>query len=381
MKTVFMLVNYTPDDLSIGITKKIRAQICALRNLGYQVIYTAYKSDCVAILDNNDQIVASMRYRFPSGSKLHGYFRYQDILTLANHYKVKSNVNFDYLYGRISAINKKYITLLKNFKKSGSSVIIEALAYFPGVKMRTIKGKYVIYCLETKKKKLCSLIDKIITEGQVEDFYGIPCEVGKIGIATDTLFKHCYNGDPNVLNMISVASEQAYHGYDRLIKSAAAYKCSNGSKSVRIHLVGQLSEATKSLVQKLEVEDMVILHGKMSGLQLQELYQNCNMGIGPLGQHRVGGKKDTGLKTKEYFGIGLPYFFSGCDEDVPDDYAYTYRVSSDEAVVDFDELWDFYLRYRDVPTVTEEMRAFAREVYSWDKIMQQALSLKKGNYE
>jgi hypothetical protein len=94
-----------------------------------------------------------------------------------------------------------------------------------------------------------------------------------------------------------------------------------------------------------------------------------------LGQHRVGGKKDTGLKTKEYFGIGLPYFYAGVEEDVPADYPYVFEVPSDESVIDFDAVWDFYERIRSDENKTENMRAFAQEVFSWDNIMRRALQV------
>ena len=38
---VFFFANYTPADISIGITKKIRSEINTLRKMGMDVTYTA----------------------------------------------------------------------------------------------------------------------------------------------------------------------------------------------------------------------------------------------------------------------------------------------------------------------------------------------------
>ena len=100
----------------------------------------------------------------------------------------------------------------------------------------------------------------------------------------------------------------------------------------------------------------------------------CNIGLGPLGQHRIGGKKDTGLKTKEYFARGLPYIFSGEEPTVPNGYPYIFNIPSDESPVNFEDVWNFYQSYANDKCVVDEMRSYAREHYSWDKIMKDALS-------
>ena len=92
----------------------------------------------------------------------------------------------------------------------------------------------------------------------------------------------------------------------------------------------------------------------------------------------MGGKKDTGLKTKEYFGIGLPYFYSGVEEDVPGDYPYVFAVPSDESHIDFDAVWAFYERIRGDETKADNMRTFAKNVFSWDSIMAQAFEISDG---
>lgn len=374
MANVFMLVNYTPADASTGITKKIRAQIQALRRMGHSVTYTAYVDGGVAVFDNQDVQVAMGRH--PIGNRKYvALTRYSLLLKTAQKYVQSGKQQFAYCYGRISAPNGRYLKFLQTLKNQGAKIVIEALSYFPGVRPKALKSKYIAFYLNKNKKKLACVIDKFVTEGEVPDFFGIPTEKGKIGVDTEALRKHTYLGSDEELNLITVATEREYHGYDRLVKSYLAYKASGGKAKLRIHLVGELYDSTKKLIEESNCQENVIAHGRVSGDPLFEIYNQCNLGIGPLGQHRIGGKKDTGLKTKEYFGIGLPYIYSGVEEDVPGDYPYIFQVPSDESMIDFDAVWKFWVSIRTDAQRADNMRTFAREVFSWDSIMTQALQL------
>lgn len=374
MATIFMLVNYTPQDRSIGITKKIAAQIAAMQRLGHQVFYTAYVDGGTAVFDNEGNLVC--RRTFPvQQRKLVGLIRYGQLLATAQDFMARYDGKIDLCYGRISAPNRAYLNLLRVLKDRGAKIVLEALSYFPGMKPKALKSKYISFYLNKNKKALRQLVDKFITEGEVKDFFGIPTEKGKIGVDAENFPIHKYCGDPQVLNMISVATEREYHGYDRLINSLAAYKAAGGQQKIYIHLVGGLYSSTIELIKKHGLEDSVIVYGRVCGSALDAIYAKCNLGVGPLGQHRVGGKKDTGLKTKEYFGIGLPYFYSGVEEDVPAEYPYVFEVPSDESMIDFDAVWAFYTRIREDENKADNMRTYAKNVFSWDSIMQRALQI------
>ena len=57
MKKLFFYGNIHVDDLSIGITKKVFSQIDTLKNLGFEVYYTGYLKNGVAIFNSNDELV------------------------------------------------------------------------------------------------------------------------------------------------------------------------------------------------------------------------------------------------------------------------------------------------------------------------------------
>lgn len=367
-----MFANYTPSDKSIGITKKITSEIKTLRSFGYEVFYTAYEKEGVVIYDNNDYIVFRRKFPFKS-KKLNQIIRYFWLEYVSKKYLEKNN-SFTIGYIRLGPPNFIFFKILDLLKNGGAKIIVESLAYFPGIKYSSIKGKYIQFMHKINHKKFKKYLEYFLIEGNFKEMYDVPCYSMNMGVEVETIKPHTYYGNKDELNLISVANENTYHAYDRIIKSVYNYINNGGKIKVYIHFVGTISEKTRMLIKQLNLEKYIILYGKKSGKELDDIYNLCNVGLGPFGQHRVGGKKDTGLKTKEYFAKGLPYIFSGEEPTVPDNYRYIYHFSSNESLIDFDKVWFFYQTYVNDKDVVKNMRNFALNNYSWNKIMSDALS-------
>ena len=56
MKSVFMCVNYPQFNMAIGISKKINMQIETLKRLGFDVYYSEYLEDGIAICHDGEII-------------------------------------------------------------------------------------------------------------------------------------------------------------------------------------------------------------------------------------------------------------------------------------------------------------------------------------
>lgn len=374
---IFLFVNYTPDDKSIGITKKISSEIKALREMGHFVTYTAYKSDGIYIFNNNNDVVYKKQFRFKNKFII-SFLRYFVLLKTIKKYINCSNNSYDLLYARLLPLTKGFFEIIRSFKNNKSKVVVESLAYFPGIKFRSIKGKYISFLLKKNGPRLKGLVDTVLTEGHLDSFYGVSdIREMSMGVQTDEIVPHRYEGKKDELHLISVANEMPYHAYDRVIKSLRNFYLSNKKRKVFIHLVGLMTKKTIRMINRFHLDNYVLLYGKKSGIELDEIYKKCNLGLGPLGQHRVGGKKDTGLKTKEYFARGIPYIYSGEEPTVPANYPYVLSIPSDESDIDFDCVWDFYISYRDNENVVSEMRKFAFEHYSWIEIMKKAIGDSK----
>ncbi len=372
---IFMFVNYTPSDQSLGITKKISSEINALKELGHSVTHSEYRDDGVYIIDSNDKVIYKKKYHIHNKRYVR-YRRYFMLVSTALEFINRCDYNYDILYGRLLAPSNNYLKMLKSFKIRGGRIILEAHAYFPGIRFSTMKGKYISYMLDKNGPKLKGIVDRILTEGHVDDFYGISeVKEARIGVETERIKKHQYVGSKNELNLISVANEMPYHAYDRIVKSLNDYyERDEKLFDIKVHLVGSISSRTVGLIHSLNLQDKVFLYGKKYGDELDAIYDKCNVGLGPLGQHRIGGKKDTGLKTKEYFAKGLPYIYSGEEPSVPENYPYIHQCSNDESMIDFEDVWNFYNTYRDNEEVTDIMRDFAKIHYSWKAIMEDAIS-------
>lgn len=370
-KRVFMFANYTPSDRSIGITKKISSEINTLRGFGYEMYYTAYDQDGVSIFNNDDDIVLHYVYPFRN-SKINKLLRYYFLEKTALVYLEQNNA-FDIGYIRLGPPNSMLFRILKVLKDGGAKILVESLAYFPGIQYKSLQGKYIQLMHFINHSKFKKYIECFLVEGNFNEMYGVPCYSMNMGVDVPNIVPHNYSGVKNELNLISVANENSYHAYDRVISSLHEYIKRNGQVSVKVHLVGTISDESKKLIEKYELNDYVVLYGKKSGKELDCIYDSCNVGLGPFGQHRVGGKKDTGLKTKEYFAKGLPYVYSGEEPTVPDGYPYIMQFPSDESPIDFDAVWTFYQSYVNDDNVIEKMRQFAMDNYSWNTIMRDIL--------
>ncbi len=372
LKTAFMFANYTPADVSIGITKKIRSEIHTLRRMGIAVTYTAYDRDGVSIFDNTDTIIFHKAFPTPI-STLNRKIRYYWLEKTALSFLKKAE-GFDLGYIRMGAPNQLLFQIFYQLKMNGAKLVAESLAYFPGIRYKSLGGKYIVAMYKHNANKFKDYLSYFLVEGNMTELHGVKAYTMNMGVEVQSITPHYYIGEKSALNLISVANENSYHGYDRIIESLRVYQQKKPGAQVFVHLVGTVSPPTRQLIEKHGLQDRVILYGKKSGAELDEIYNKCNVGLGPFGQHRVGGKKDTGLKTKEYFAKGLPYIYSGSEPTVPEGYPYICKFPSDESPIDFDRVWEFYQSYRNDPQVVSNMRAFAAEHYSWDTIMKEALS-------
>lgn len=165
------------------------------------------------------------------------------------------------------------------------------------------------------------------------------------------------------LDLLCVGKIAEWHGIDRLINGMAT----SNTKNIRLHIVGEgkgmnsLIEITKSL----GLEECVIFHGFKTGVELDNLFDKCHIGIGSLGIHRKGLAETSELKAREYCARGIPFINSASDKDFPPDFIYRLQIPSGEGPVDIGSLRAFakeVLKEEDNPST---MRSFALENLDW----------------
>lgn len=368
-KKIFMCVNYPKYNKAIGISKKIQMQIEAFEKLGYTVVYSAYSENGIEIYRNQEKIY-SKNFHI---NKISNFIRRFYLLKTCIEY-LKVN-QFDLAFVRWDAVDRLFLCALAYLKKSCNNVLMDFHGYFPNYNVPGIKGIYTKEMTRLNGNKMKNYVDYGITETKNKTLFGIPTLPIDTGIDVKRYKRHQYCGSTNILNMISVANETVYHGYDRVLRGLSEYITKYPSEKVYIHLVGKISDKTIKLIHVLKLEKYVCLYGYLSGDKLYDVYNQCNVGIGPLAPHRMGGKEGTGIKTKEYFAIGLPYFYAGQELMVPDDYPYVMKIGADDSPVCIMEIIKFYNQIKEDKNMQENMRSFARENFSWETIFKNSIEV------
>lgn len=384
-KSFFLWVNYYITHPEIGTTTKIRSEILTLRKMGYTVTYTAYLDDGVAIYDNNDNIISKKKYL--SNNKIYVIcFRRRFLISITRRY-LRDHA-FDFCLLRINIINHSYYSMLREMKQQRAFVMMETLSYYPNMKKgKNTKISYYLIAqsLKNHKDDLKDVVDLILTEGAIQDFYGIPCIEFGMGVDVDNYNKHHYIGNKNELNMLMVGCHSVYHGTDRIIKSLKNYYDShdNNCRQVFLHLVGDIQASDKRMIEHSGHGDKIILYGRQTGIPLDDIYNKCNIALGPLAQYRIM-KKDTGLKTKEYFARGIPYVYSGEEVKIEKDYPYILNVDDSDSHIDIDTIFRFVDNIGDPIEAAESMRVKAHEAFSWvkifDRVFLKVAEIKKSSH-
>lgn len=377
MARLFFWTNYYMELPDVGTTEKIRNEIKTLRVLGFNVYYTAYVRDGVAIYDDNDKQVEYLRFHL-TNSKLIGVFRKDYLVRISRDFLEKEK--FDFFLLRINYFSHKYMQMLREMKRQNSFVMMESLSYFPGIKYSIAKAPKlyaVVHSLKWQRKKIAKVVDLMLTEGRIDDYYGIPCIEFGMGVNVQGLQPHHYNGRKDVLNLIMVGCTSVYHGTDRIIASLKNYyENPANQKLIILHLVGEILDKDKKLISESNLESCVVCYGRRYGKELEEIYDKCNISLGPLAQHRMQ-KKDTGLKTKEYFAKGIPYIYTGDEVCIEDGYPFIFQVPDNEELIDLNDVWSFYEGIRNNEEMVESMRQKAIEVFSWTSIFEKVLDKAK----
>lgn len=374
---IFFWTNYYIEHPEVGTTAKIQSEVQTLRSMGYEVTYTAYLDNGVAVYDNSDKQVSYKKFISQNSLFLKAFRR--SYLTSISR-KFLRDTAFDICVLRINSINNSYYSMLREMKKQGAFVMMESLSYYPNMDFGNIKkASYFMIARSLKKHRndLKNVVDLMLTEGVLDDFYGIPCVEFGMGVDVDNYQKHDYTGNKRDLHLLMVGCDSVYHGTDRIINSVCQYyQKPIADRKVYLHLVGDILSKDQTLINKVNLGDKIICYGRRHGKDLDAIFDKCNIALGPLAQHRIQ-KKDTGLKTKEYFARGIPYLYTGQEVRVEKDYPYILLLKDDESLVDWNEIFAFYDKLSNDTTIADNMRMKARSVFSWRSIWDDVFAAKE----
>ena len=340
MKILFLI--FHGFDEANGISKKIRYQVKALRECGadvrvcyYDIAPNGHRQWLV-----NEEVIADLGKGEIAEIKKRVYFK--------PIYEYAQNESIDLVYIRsFHNANPFTIHLIKQLKTMGARVIMEIPTY-PYDQEYVTPGMRVYLTIDRHfRHKLARELDAIITFSDKEKIFGVPTIRISNGIDFDAIpLKQRINDTSHELHLIGVAEVHYWHGFDRLIQGLAEYYLQEQSYKVFFHIVGQLSGERERqeiipAIYNNGLTPYVILHGARYGKELDELFEQADLGIGSLGRHRSGIDKIKVLKNREYAARGLAFTYSETDEDF-DNMPYVWKVPANETSMDIQKLIEFH---------------------------------------
>lgn len=365
-KKILYIVRY-PVYEDFNLRGKFDGQLASFRKLGMDVYHLVFDRECFYLVhDGGKEIVGKATTGLPM------YFHtkvYYDMHRAAM--KVMDRIRFDFVYWRDAPIWRSSCAVGRKAHEKGTKIIYEIPTYCPGGEedMSLPRKLFRLYA-NLWQKELMRYPDAFIFTGDADfdTFYGKPAINIDNGVSVDTLPLRNPKTDPDTVHILALASMSYWHGYDRLIRSLAAY---TGDQKIVIHMVGgndggMLPEWQK-LVSDLKLEDQVIFHGKMYGDELTEMFDLCDVGINSLALFRKNLDATSELKVREYAARGLPFVCSV--EDPAFRFAeeeFWIRVSNDDAIPDMGTIVEFALKMRADRDHHRKLRAYAERYMTWE---------------
>ena len=293
---------------------------------------------------------------------------------------IKKN-GFTHLFFRRAILDDLTINFFRKLKSIGVTIIYEVPTFPYDQELGYVKP--LIKKFDFKyRDKLKSYVDLVVTPsplGKGEKIFGIDVMNIPNGIIVDNICQtKCSMQINNMISAIGVAGLANWHAYERFIEGLNGYYSRNGKRNIVFHIVGgnennEYYRLYRKLIVEYSLQDHVVLHGTQRGDSLDQLFDECNVGIEALGNARKGIHVSSSLKTREYTARGLPVVASGRVDVYADDYEYAMYVPEDESPVDIDEFISFYDRvYPDEESykrVHDEIRNFAARTCDMRQLM------------
>ena len=341
-----------------GVAKKIFNQTTEFSKF-FDVYMMSYRRNDIAIYHGQK------RQEIDSSRIHRRYSLYDEVNRLAEKEK------FDCIYIRYSRSERNLICLLNKLYSYGAKIISEIPTYpynggmFENPRKIAIAAADSVYRLRLKK-----YIQRIVTYSDDDFIFGIPTIRTINGINFDNEKIANHKTDSDSINLISVATNYECHGFDRIIEGMDKYYAAGGTTEIRFKIVGDgpaILDYKKQISQSPYLGGRVELTGFQTGDALQALYDEADIAVNSLALYRIGLKKESTLKSKEYIAKGFPILSSTEIDgfDLEGNRKYVHLVSDCGFYIKAEEIIDFYHRIydgNDVNKVAHEIREAGRKI-------------------
>ena len=369
MKALFLIFHgFAPYD---GISKKIGYQKEAFQKNGLDIRLCYLRIDQEGnhqrIID--DQVLEN----FGKGvrAKFKKRFCYQSLLNYMKTYNVQL------LYIRSYHNSNPFLNhFLKKLAQLSVKVVLEipTYPYDQEYRQASRNDKVRLFTDQLFRKRQARYLTRIVTFSNDKKIFNVPT----IRISNGIDFSHIklknIEHTATELKLLGVANIHFWHGYDRIINGLVSYYQTQPSVTIFFTIVGYGPEVEinrlQQLISKNQLQSYVSLKGPKSGNELDELFNQADIGIGSLARHRSHITSIKTLKNREYAARGIPFVYSETDDDF-DQMPYILKVPADESPIDMQQLIDFYNSQNRTP---EQIRSSVYPRLSWTNQMKKILA-------
>ena len=324
---------------------KIYGQLTAMSNYGFNTYLLKISSEGICTFsyfcDEREEIIETLKidnYSMHStkSKKILG----DHLETLLEKY------NFKLIYIRRLGMNiSGWSLILKKIKKDNSRIIYYEIPTFPFDKVNSYKGTIVQYLEKTYFKFFVyRYVDWIPVVIQND------CKLDKKMIEFNNAINPKFINEsyryPEKVNgsfkIIAIAHVNYWHGYDRALRSIAAYK---GDLTISLCIISNETKELRNLKQlskKLGIEKNIEFKSYEEIKDIKSVANKFHIALGSLGYWRRNGKYDTSIKNKEYCALGIPFILANVDKSFSKSFAYQYKVQSDDSIFDMEEVIEWY---------------------------------------
>lgn len=369
MKSLFVVQQTI--DTTKGISKKISAQYDALVQSGCDIKLCSFD-----IVNGDTYLIVGDKIIKKIGSgllfKINYWLFLYDVLA---KYIIKQEVKFVYFRYTGNA-TPCFLNFLNMLKKEKIIIFLEIPTYpYDGEIVKFNFLSFIQYSLEKKlRKQFKKYISRIVTFSDDNCIFNIPTIRIANGIDLKSVNISNHMRSPNRIVFLGVAMYSFWHGYDRFIQGLYDYLKRDNALNIEFLIVGEGggdgSDFRKIKVQvfQLGLANNVKFLGKLSGPQLDRVFDSADICVGCLGCHRKNIKKLRSLKNVEYAARGIPFIYSE-DSDDFDSQPYVYKILPDESNVDISAVCKWY---DNLNISSDKIRSSVFEL-SWDKQMKLVL--------
>ena len=367
-KKLLYIMKYATDE-DFNLKMKFDGQLKAFEHMGYQVYYIGYDRKYFYLIRGEKKRIIGKTY-FSLPSYIHTFFFIEQNRLIM---KLMKRMKFDYVYWRSAPCWYSSYKAAACIKKYGGKLIYEFPTFLKTKekalsRLRALFGFYAaVWQNKVDKKVDCFVMMGDDVGGQYKGKSAVNIDNG-INVANIPI-RH-FTPDSESVHLLALASMSYWHGYDRLIKAIAEYQ---GDQKVILHMVGGNSggslEDWKKLAYDLKVTDQVIFHGQMSGKELDDMFDLCDLGINSLALYRKDANSSSELKSREYAARGLPFVRSVDDkvlDSASEDEIYWMKISNDERIPDLQKIIDFAYRMREDQSIPYRLHHFAEKYMTWE---------------